>query len=139
MLHTPQKLFFTFLTACLISFSTFAQDQGKFVQLKPINAVGEVISVFEGTGNIALVKITKADTANADFKIIKNEVVCTFQFGTKPTNGDPKLPGIKAGDIIRMEFIGTRDKDNAAWDYQVFRYWKVKESPSSPKGEQSQK
>lgn len=139
MLHAPQKLFFTFLTACLISFSTFAQDEGKLVRLNPINATGEVISVFEGANNIALIKITKADTAIADFEIIESEVVCTFEFGTKPSNGDPKLPGIKAGDVIRMEFIGTRDVESAPWNYRVFRYWAVKESPSSPKGEQFQK
>ena len=139
MSHNPQNLFFSIIITCLLSFSAFGQQEGKYVQLKPINAIGEVISVFEGANNIALVKITKADTANADFEITESEVVCTFEFGTKPSNGDPKLPGIQAGDKIRMEFIATRDEASAPWNYRVFRYWEIKESPSSPKGEKSQK
>ncbi|WP_417588659.1 hypothetical protein [Owenweeksia hongkongensis] len=137
MTGTAQKIFFTLLTVCLLSISTFAQSKGKFVQLKPINATGEVISVFEGNDNIVLVKVTKADTANADFEINGNEILCSFQFGTKPTNGDPKLPGVKAGDKIRMELTG--DRVGNQWNYRVFRYWEIRENSSSPKGEKSQK
>jgi len=139
MTYTAQKLFFTLFSTCLISLSALAQGKGKFVQINPVSATGEVISVFEGVDKIALVKITKADTAHADFEITENEVVCTFEFGTKPTTGDPKLPGIKAGDKIRMEFVGTRDTESAPWNYRVFRYWEIKENPSSPKDGQSQK
>ncbi len=139
MTHTTQKLFFILLSICLISTYAFAQSKGELVQLKPISATGEVISVFEGMDNIVLMKISKADTANANFEIISNEVVCTFEFGSKPTNEDPKLPGVKAGDTIKMEFIGTQNRTGDPWNYRVFRYWKITESPSSPKGEKSQK
>ncbi|WP_417608051.1 hypothetical protein [Owenweeksia hongkongensis] len=137
MTGTAQKVFFTLLTICSLSVSIFAQSEGKVVQLKPINAIGEIISVFEGNDNIVLVKVTKADTAKANFEINENEILCTFQFGTKPTDGDPKLPGVKAGDKIRMELAG--DRVGNQWNYRVFRYWEIKENSSSPKGEKPQK
>ncbi|WP_417602188.1 hypothetical protein [Owenweeksia hongkongensis] len=139
MTGTAQKVFFTLLTICSLSVSIFAQSEGKVVQLKPINATGEVISVFEGNDNIVLVKVTKADTAKANFEINENEILCTFQFGTKPIDGDPKLPGVKAGDNIRMELTGNRDRVGNQWNYRVFRYWEIKENSSSPKGEKPQK
>ncbi|AEV34288.1 hypothetical protein Oweho_3337 [Owenweeksia hongkongensis DSM 17368] len=137
MTHVTSKLFISLLWTCLISVSAFAQSEGKVVQLKPINATGEVISVFEGADNIVLLKVTKADTAKANFEINEIEILCSFQFGTKPTNGDPKLPGVKAGDKIRMELTG--DRVGNQWNYRVFRYWEIKENSSSPKGEKPQK
>ena len=133
------KFSLALLLSCFISIATFAQSEGKIVQLKPINATGEVISVFEGADNLVLVKITKADTAKANFEINENEILCTFQFGTEPTSGDPKLPGVKAGKKIRMELVGNRDRTGTQWNYRVFRYWEVKENPSSPKDEKPQK
>lgn len=86
-----------------------------------------------------MVKITQADTAKADFQITDSEVLCTFEFGTQPTTVDPKLPGVKAGDKILMEFAATRDRESDPWSYRVFRYWPIKEISSSPKDEKSQK
>lgn len=134
-----QKHLFTTLFSVLLSATIFGQSKGHFQEIKTISAKGEVIGTLEGIDNIAVISITSADTANADFSIDNQEILCTFQFGTKPTEGDPKLPGIKKGDVIRMELSGSRKYASEPWDYVVFRYWMVKGSPSSAKGEKPQK
>ena len=133
------RIFFTaFFSMSIILFST-AQDKGYFKEIKPIEAKGEVIGTLEGMDNIAIVQITKADTANADFKIDNQEILCTFQWGTKPRENDPKLKGVKKGDIIRMELSGSRSNEHSPWDYVVFRYWVIKEGPSSAEDAKPQK
>lgn len=131
-------LFFTVFFSC-IAFISFGQNQGKLEPIKPIKAEGEVIGTLEGMDNIAILKISKADTANAEFSIDNTEILCTFEFGTKPTNGDPKLEGIKKGDKVRVELYGSRQHEHEPWDYQVFRYWLIKETPSAAKGAKPQK
>lgn len=134
-----QKHLFTTLFSAVLSITAFAQNKGHFQEIKTISAKGEVIGTLEGIDNIAIIKITSADTANADFSIDNQEILCTFQFGTKPTEGNPKLEGIKKGDNIRMELSGSRKHNSEPWDYVVFRYWQIKGNPSSAKDGKSQK
>ena len=104
-----------------------------------MEARGVVIGTLEGMDDIAILQISSADTAKADFDIENKEILCTFKFGTGPTTGDPKLPGVQKNDTIKMELWGRRKHSHEPWDYQVFRYWIVKEKPSSEAGEKPQK
>lgn len=133
-----RNLFFTLILSC-VTLISFGQNQGRLKQINPIKAEGEVIGTLEGMDNIAILKITKADTAHAEFSIDNTEILCTFEFGTKPTTGDPKLEGVSKGDKVRVELYGSRQHEHEPWDYQVFRYWLIKENPSTVKGEKPQK
>ncbi len=107
----------------MVEHQAFAQGKNlKIEQIKPIDVRAEVISVFEKSNTLALLKIVGVDSANT-FRLEKGgEVLTKFYFTTKPTKGDPKLAGIRAGDQITAEISSTENPMTGQMDYQVFRY-----------------
>ncbi len=105
----------------LVAFAGYSQ-QMKMTKIEPVMITARVVGVLEGNSNLAVLYITKVDTSN-NFALAPNtEILTKFHFGTKPTKGDPILPGVKSGDLISAEIAGELDKKSGQMDYLVLRY-----------------
>ena len=74
-----------------------AQQKPHAILIKPVRAKVEVIGVLEGNNHLAVLRIMEVDS-NAYLLEKNSEVLASFYFTTKPTQGEPKLPGVKNGD-----------------------------------------
>lgn len=90
-------------------------------QIKPIQVKAEVIALLENTNNLAVLRILEVDSNH--YMLRKDdEVLTTFMFSTGPTDGDPRLPGVKKGSIIQVEMAGENNEATGQIDYTAFRY-----------------
>lgn len=128
-------LFVIFLGVHFVS----AQKKPDVILIKPVRAKVEVIGVLEGNNHLAVLRIMEVDS-NAYLLEKNSEVLASFYFTTKPTSGEPKLPGLKNGDIAFVKISGSQDNSSGQMDYTVFEYELLtKETPSSPEVPKSQK
>ncbi len=109
------------LLLLLVAFAGYSQ-QMKMTKIEPVMVTARVVGVLEGNSNLAVIYITKVDTSNKFNLVVNTEILARFHFGTKATKGDPILPGVKSGDLIRAEIAGELDKTSAQMDYTVLRY-----------------
>lgn len=105
----------------LLAFTGFSQKMN-MTKIEPVNATARVVGVLEGKSNLAVLYITKVDSAN-EFSLKPNtEILAKFHFTTKPTKGDPELAGIRSDDVINAEIAGKFDSISGQMTYTVFRY-----------------
>lgn len=111
--------------------SGFSQDKTARV-IEPIWIQAQVVGTLEGHHSLAVIQVTDVDSNNTINLELQSEVLAEFVFGTKPRDGEPKLPGLKAGDLIRVEVDGVFNPSSGQWDYRAFRYrlLKTDQSPS---------
>ena len=90
-------------------------------QIRPIWVEAQVLGILEDHNNLVVLQIT--GTGVNEFNLgINSEILTEFYFGTTAIEGEPKLSGVKSGDIIRAEVHGKFNPSSGQWDYRVFRY-----------------
>lgn len=108
---------------CCLSFQSHAQPGSQEAAvIKPIWIKAEVIGILEQHDKLAVLQVSRVDSANEFNLATKSEILVEFVFGTSPSDGEPKIPGVKAGDTIRAEIHGKFNPGSGQWDYRVFRY-----------------
>lgn len=118
-----------FLVALLISASSLLLGQSIANQatvLKPIWVEAKVLGILESHNALVVLQISRVDSTNNINLKAGSEVLVEFVFGTKKSDGEPKLPGVKPEQIIKAEIDGKFNHSSGQWDYRVFRYDSVK-------------
>lgn len=114
---------FVFIAIMLTGFGNHlsAQENPLEYRIHPIWVEARVLGILEDHNNLVVLQIT--GTGVNDFNLgVNSEILTEFYFGTAPTDGDPKLAGVKSGDMIRAEIHGKFNPSSGQWDYRVFRY-----------------
>ncbi len=112
----------TFLVICVGGKASGQHQNNNSYLLHPIWVEAEVIGILEHHSALAVLHITRVDSTNEINLSEDSEILSEFVFGTKPTEGDPKLVGIKQNMLIRAEIDGKFNSSSGQWDYRIFRY-----------------
>lgn len=108
------------LLLILLSFAAKAQNSS-VTRIKPVNVTASVVGVLNDDSPLAVIYVMKVDSNDIGLEK-SSEVLIRFYFSTKPTKGDPELPGVKGGDVIQAEIAGKIDPISGQMEYTVFRY-----------------
>jgi hypothetical protein len=99
--------------------------------VKPIWVEAKVLGILEQHDRLAVLQISRVDSSNEFHLSESSEILTEFVFGTKASDGDPKVPGVISGDNIRAEIHGKFNPSSGQWDYRVFRYFQIKQNGAS--------
>ncbi len=106
----------------LLIFAFTTKAQVHMTAVEPIEVTARVVGILEGNSQLAVVYIMKVDSTNKYALEANTEILTRFYFDTKPTKGDPVLPGTKKGDVIRAQLAGQHDNISGQMNYVIFKY-----------------
>lgn len=112
-------------------------SKARVVKIETVKITAKVVGILEGHKSLAVLQVLEADSGNAYDLEPAEEVLTEFYFGTAPTDGDPKLPGLSGGEVIVARIAGKPNPDTGQYDYRVFEYWLQPKGSSSSRGDTS--
>lgn len=123
--YTVRNLFFA-VSIILVANQLFAQVKENTPRLiEPIWVQAEVLGLLEHHEALGVVHILRVAPDNEIHLSEGSEVLVEFVFGTRSSEGEPKLAGVKAGMKMRAEIAGSFNPKSGQWDYRIFRYTPV--------------
>lgn len=116
------KNFFWIISILLsVSCCAYAQGQMKYQEVKYTNLRVEVISIFEKTNDIVLLKVLQVK--DTSFPAAAGaEILTRFAFSTK-ARPQFNLPGVQKGDKLKAQIAIDGTNQNEQYQYRVLRYF----------------